>query len=587
MGVESRRGLGVHDELSRGELTGGPLPMPTLLEHLAARLAYWHARGAYTRFRRSLRAVEATQQRVLRRVLPLVADSEFGRRHGLVRVRTPTDLKRAVPLATYESYRPIIDRVADGDPRALFSPGQRVLMFATSSGTTAEPKRIPVTPAFVQDYRRGWNTFGLKMLTDHPRAILRPILQCSGRHDATYTRAGIPCGAITGLLAQTQKRIVRRFYVAPPELARVEPPAARYYALMRLAMERDVAFAITANPATLIQLARTVDEQSETLIRDVRDGTLSPHAVPNEPLQQTLTARLRPNASRATELEDCRRRVGRLLPRHYWNVEFLACWTGGSLGHYLQRLADWWGPVPVRDIGLLASEGRVSIPFEDGTPVGVLDVTSAIFEFIPADQTDDPRPDCLGPLEVQPGHDYAVVLTNTTGLVRYRLDDVVRVHGRLEQAPLVEFLHRAGRVASVAGEKLTENQVVAAVRQACHTLGIAEFDFLVFPLWSDPPSYCLVGTLEPHAGLASAVDAALAAQNEEYASRRKSLRLGPLKTHVISGQAIESFDRRLAARRTSMAEQFKRPCLLTTPEEAAELLAAEELDLLPDPAKSR
>ena len=256
------------------------------------------------------------------------------------------------------------------------------------------------------------------------------------------------------------------------------------------------------------------------------------------------------------------------------------------MGHYLRRLADWWGPVPVRDIGLLASEGRVSIPFEDGTPLGVLDATSAVFEFIPADEADKPQPACLGPLEVQPGRDYVVVLTNTSGLLRYRLDDVVRVHGHQEQAPLVEFLHRAGRVASVAGEKLTENQVVAAVRQACEKLRIDECDFVLFPLWADPPFYCLIGTHDPHPNLAPAVDAALCSQNEEYASRRKSLRLGSLKAHVVSARTIESFDRRLASRRTSTAEQFKRPCLLTTPEEAADLLAAEQVGVFPTGASS-
>jgi hypothetical protein len=547
--------------------------MPTLLEHLAARLAYWHARGTYGRFQRALRDVEKAQRRVLRRVLRVVADGEYGRRLGLGRVRTPADLRRVAPLATYEHYRPVIDRVADGDLGALFSPGQRVLMFATSSGTTAEPKRIPVTPAFVADYRRGWNTFGLKMLTDHPRAILRPILQCSGRHDAARTSAGIPCGAITGLLAHTQKGIVRRFYVSPPALARVEPPIARYYSLMRLAIERNVAFAVTANPATLIQLARTANDESETLIRDVRDGTLASHMVPDAELRRTLAARLRPNPERAAELERLRQGTGRLAPRDYWALEFLACWTGGSLGHYLPLMADWWGPVPVRDIGLLASEGRVSIPLQDGTPIGVLDVTSSVFEFIPAEEANAASPTCVGPTELVPGHDYVVVLSNTTGLVRYRLDDVVRVHGLLGQAPLIEFLHRAGRVASVAGEKLTEDQVVAAVTEACRELGVSECEFVLFPRWADPPFYTLACSAGLEAAHAPLVDAVLARHNEEYASRRKSFRLGRLQVEHLPSSALAALDRRLTAGRRSTPEQYKRPCLLVTPEEADRLLS--------------
>ena len=110
------------------------------------------------------------------------------------------------------------------------------------------------------------------------------------------------------------------------------------------------------------------------------------------------------------------------------------------MGHYLERLADWFGDMPVHDIGMLASEGRVSIPLNDGEPVGVLDSQSAVFEFIPVESAMSDDPATLFPGEIQQGAEYAVVLSNDAGLIRYRLDDVVRVHGFVGGAPLVEFL---------------------------------------------------------------------------------------------------------------------------------------------------
>jgi hypothetical protein len=541
--------------------------MPTLLEHIAARLAYGHARRVYARFGQALQHVAAAQQHVLQRLLPLVRSSDFGRRYALGRARTPDDLTRAVPLLSYDDYRPYMERLYAGDSRALFAPGQRILMFATSSGTTAEPKRIPVTPAFVEDYRRGWNTFGLKMLSDHPRAILRAILQSSSRFDAGVTPAGIPCGAITGLLARTQKRIVRRFYVGAPEIAHLDDPRARYYTLMRLGIGRDVAFAITASPATLIQMARTASELSEILIRDVRDGTLSTRIVARAALAARLSAGLQPDPVRARALERLREQHGALRPRDYWRLEFLACWTGGSMGYYLQRLAEWWGPVPVRDIGLLASEGRVSIPLDDDTPVGVLDVTSGVFEFIPAAQAEAAAPPTLSPRALEVGHDYAVVLSNTSGLVRYRLGDVVRVRGWLHQAPLVEFLYRAGRTASIAGEKLTENQVVAAIKAARLTLRLPEFDFVLAPCWADPPYYRLTIPDLSSDHICGVVDHELCEQNEEYDSRRKSSRLGPLQIRTVPAETIRAMDQRLSIARQGSAEQYKRPCLFIAPGE--------------------
>jgi hypothetical protein len=541
--------------------------MPTLFERVAARIAFVHARRTYRRFLESLRCVDTVQQRVLKRVLGLTRGSDFGRRHGLASVRSLSELQRAVPLTRYEDLRPYVDRLCQGDASALFSPGQRLLMFATSSGTTARPKLIPVTPEFVRDYRRGWNTFGLKMLSDHPAAVMRAILQSSSRHDESHTPAGVPCGAITGLMARMQKGIVRRFYVGSPDIARIGDPRARYYALMRHGIVRDVAFAITANPATLIRMAQIADDERETLMRDVHDGTLSPELIGDEALRKRLEAGLKPNPARAAELAALVSRQGQLRPCDYWRLELLACWTGGSMGHYLPRLESWYGKLPVRDVGLLASEGRISIPLEDDAAAGVLDVQSAVFEFIPVEQWEEPAPEALPVRELETGRDYAIVLSNAAGLIRYRLDDVVRVRGWVEQAPVVEFLYRAGRIASVAGEKLTENQVVAAVRAVSQEVGLSGLEFVMAPRWADPPYYCLTCGGASPAGLAEALDEALAEQNDEYRSRRKSLRLGPLQIRSVAPELVARMDRELLAARGATAEQYKRPCLFTQPGE--------------------
>ncbi len=554
--------------------------MPTLFERIAARFAYWHAKRVYESFLNTLRRVDAAQNRALQSVLSRLAGSDYGRRHALASVRSPDDLKHAAPLITYEDLHPYIERLCAGQTSALFSAGERLHMFATSSGTTAQQKLIPVTSEFVRQYRRGWNTFGLKMLSDHPQAVLRAILQSSGRYDERYTPSGVPCGAITGLLARTQKRIVRRYYVGRPEIALLDDAQAKYYTRMRFAVVRDVAFAVTANPATLIRMAQTADQESERLLRDVRDGTLSSELVPDTALRRRLETHLKPMPARARQLARLRSANDSLRPRDYWKLEFLACWTGGSMGHYLERLASWWGMVPVRDIGLLASEGRVSIPLEDDTPAGVLDVQGAFFEFIPTEQWDRQDAETLTARELETGRDYTVVLTNSAGLVRYRLDDVVRVRSWLEQAPVIEFLHRAGRVASIAGEKLTENQVVEAVRVANARLGASEFDFVMAPHWGDPPCYRVTCSRSVSPEMAEAIDRALSEQNEEYLSRRKSKRLGTLQLRKVEAEAISLMDERLMAARGSSPEQYKRPCLLTQPDEDDRLLHAKTQGLV-------
>lgn len=537
---------------------------------MAARIALAHAGGTYRGFLRTLGRAEAVQESVLARQLEANADSDYGRQWGFRRLRNSDEFRRAVPLVRYDDLRPIIERVMEGETRALFGPGATIRMFATTSGTTSRTKYVPVTSGFEREYRRGWNTFGAKMLNDHPRAVLRAILQSSGRFDERRTKTGTPIGAITGLMALTQKRIVRRFYVGKPEIARIADVRARQYALMRLGVGRDVAFCITASPATLIQLARVADEERERLVRDVRDGTVCARMVEDAAIREALTRGLKPNRGRARELEEIVRARGGLRPCDYWKLEFLACWTGGSMGHYLSRVRDWYGALPIRDIGLLASEGRVTIPVEDGTAAGVLDLRGAFFEFIPVDRGEESQPPTVRAWEVEAGRDYIVVLTNAAGLVRYRLEDVVRVRGFMGTTPTLEFLYRAGRVASVAGEKLTEQQLIQAVRRACAALGLEDMDVLAAPCWGDPPAYRVEIENETPTGFAEALDQALGEENEEYASRRKSGRLGPAMLRTVARGTFAVMDAKLMRERGGAVEQYKRQSLMTKPLESAE-----------------
>lgn len=544
------------------------------LKTIQTHIAYWHARGVFSRFRRGLLDVSSTQARTLQRVLRLVSPSDYGRRLGLERVRTPAEFARAAPLVSYEDLRPVIEEVMAGRSEALFARGTRLHMFATSSGTTAKSKFIPVTTEFIRDYRRGWNTFGLKMLMDHRGAFGRQILQVTGRHDESVSASGLPCGAITGLLARLQKGIVRKFYVGRPDIVQVSDPSARYYTLMRFGIDQDLGFAITANPSTLIRLARIVDAESETMVRDVHDGTLSSRLVPDDALRLRLQQYLRADPRRARELEQFRAARGRLIPADYWHTRFLACWTGGSMSHYLPTVADLWGSLPVRDIGLLASEGRVTIPLADGSPIGVLDASGAFFEFIPLEQREADRPDVLRAEQIEPGHDYVVVLTNTAGLIRYRLDDVVRMHGRFLGAPQLEFLYRAGRVSSLAGEKLTENQVVQAVETVRRELGIEPFDFVLAPRWGDPPYY-RVTVSRQIPNFSQLLDLALCQVNDEYASRRKSFRINELAVRLAAPAAFRAYDQAQLTQRGSTPEQYKRSYLFTQID-ADEIIAASD-----------
>ncbi|HOQ86237.1 MAG TPA: GH3 auxin-responsive promoter family protein [Phycisphaerae bacterium] len=550
------------------------LSRPTLGDRLMFILARGHARRVYERLVAATARAAELQESLLLRTIRRNADTDFGRALGLNRVSSAAEFRRRVPIMTYEDHRPYIERVKNGEIGAMFGRQQHVRMFALTSGTSDQPKYIPVTDAFLAEYRAGWNAFGIKALLDHPQAFLRGILQISSRMDESRSPCGIPCGAITGLMAATQKRLVRKYYISPRCLAEIDDADAKYYTIMRLAMPRDVAFMIAASPATQLKLARTGAEHAESIIRDIHDGTLRVEAAVPPSVREQLRCRLAADPAAARRLEAILHEHGRLLPKHYWKLGFLANWTGGTMGLYLREFPEYFGDTPVRDIGLLASEGRVSIPVEDGTPAGILNVVGHFFEFIPVECRDRTDPPTYLGHELEPGREYFVLLTTSSGLCRYDLGDLVRCTGFVGQAPLIEFLNKGAHICSMAGEKLTENQVILAMQRAGRDTGLHVPNFVLVPKWGQPPCYLLhvesppADACDSPRKLAEALEAQLCQVNVEYASKRRTQRLGPVDLKLLTPGTLDRLDRHQASLYRRSNEQYKHKYLYCHPDDA-------------------
>src|SRR5947208_3192341 len=407
---------------------------------------YWVGKVVARPLHRKFAAFEAacqdpqrTQEELLRRIIAFHGDTDFGRDHGFATIRTVEDYRRQVPVAPYERLEPYIRRVMKGETRALLADSQ-VLMFALTSGTTAARKHIPITQQYLDDYRRGWNLWGLRAIRAHKPVFLRPIMQLCGDADEYRTEGGIPCGNLSGFTAQVQKKVIRWMYCVPPATGKLKEARARTYVALRFALPRRVGMLVSANPSTLVNLARFMDREKESLIRDVHDGTLNRDLDVPADVRTLLAPKMKPRPERAAELAAFAERAGALLPKDVWPADrlLIGCWTGGSVRPYLRQLATYYGDAPVRDLGLLASEGRMSIPVEDGTPAGVLDVTTHYFEFIPEAEADSPHPTVLGAHELEEGRNYFILLTTGFGLYRYHIYDLVRCAGFHNRTPLVE-----------------------------------------------------------------------------------------------------------------------------------------------------
>jgi hypothetical protein len=220
-------------------------------------------------------------------------------------------------------------------------------------------------------------------------------------------------------------------------------------------------------------------------------------------------------------------------------LALLACWLGGSAGVQAGHLDAHFPGVPRRDLGLVASEGRITIPVEDGTAAGVLAVHANYYEFVPEDEMESAAPRALRCHELENGRRYYVLLTTANGLYRYDLNDVVEVRGFWGRTPKVAFVRKGRDMLNITGEKLHLNQVLHAVRAAERATGLAVWQFRLIPdvdgshydlLLESPRALAATPAL---ADFAVAVDEALSAVNCEYQAKRASARLGPPRLFLM------------------------------------------------------
>lgn len=513
------------------------------------------------------------QDALLKRILAYHEQTQFGRDHHFASIRSRADYCNNVPIAPYEYFEPYIERVRKGDIRALLADA-RVHMFALTSGTTAARKYIPVTDAYLAAYKRGWNIWGLRAYLQHLDVKLLPIVQMSGDWNEFPTESGIPCGAVTGLTARMQKRLIRFLYCVPACIGRIKDPVAKYYLALRLSLPRPVGMIIAANPSTLVNLARAGDAAKESLIRDLHDGTLSKHVdVPADIRDELKRPLARRHVRRALELEAIAQQTGTLYPKDYWTQRcLLGNWTGGSVGAYLRHYPRYFGSMPVRDIGLIASEGRMTIPLADNTSSGVLDITSHYFEFIPEEEADSPHPTVLEAHELKEGQSYYILLTTASGLYRYHIFDLVRVTGFYNKTPLIEFLSKGSHFSNLTGEKLSEYHVAKAMTDVLAELDLSVTSYTLAPSWSeDTPYYSLyldkndVAVNGHPLPIPQILDRYLAKHNDEYAAKRQSQRLGPIRLELLPPGTMHCWDRQRLARTGGTIEQYKHPCLVADP----------------------
>ncbi len=471
------------------------------------------------------------QRKILLKIIRNNEDSVFGKDYGFSKINSIGDFLKHVPITNYDFIKEYIDREKKGEAGQLTS--KKVKMFALTSGTVSDVKSIPVTEDYINSYRAGTWIWISSLLIDHPRFFPKTLTIASPKREKE-TSAGIPCGSVSGLFHEEQSRIVKALYVSQYPMFEIPNPESKYYTLTKAAVENNVHHINTANPITILKICNIIKNNPGKLIKDIYDGTISAE-IPKDLRSRIKT---KSNKRRAKKLEELLNK-DMFKPEFIWpDLGVIGCWRGGTQYLFLERFPEHFGDISVRDIGLLASEGRMTIPISDNTSSGILDIKNSFFEFIPESEIQNKNPQVLRTEQLEKGENYFILLTTQSGLYRYNIKDLVKVTGFYNNTPELAFLNKGSQISSIVGEKISEYQVINSYKKAKPN---SNQEFFIFPeLINEIPNYvfCSISNIEDR--FLDDFDGELRKRNIEYDSRRKSGRLGPISSRTISKQEFDN-----------------------------------------------
>ncbi len=506
---------------------------------------------------KAAKSVKKTEEKTLRGILEYAKDTEWGKAHNyaeILKAKTPEELyalwQKNVPPSDYEDIRPFVERHKNGEANILF-PG-KPMMYATTSGTTKEPKWIPITHEYYKNiYNKMTKVWLYTMIMHRPKVFWGQIVSIVGKSIEGAAPDGTVFGSVSGVTQRDCPKFVKALYSAPAAVFRIADYKARYYAIMRMGIERDVTLIVTANPSTIVEMQNNVNEFYDSYVEDIEKGTINSSLNIPQDIRDELQPYLKPNPKRAAELKALKEKYGTVLPKHYWpNMQLLNTWYCGNTHVYLEKFRDSFNPEMLHmEFSYFASECRAGLVM-DGKDNTTLFAHMHYFEFVREEDMDKEDKEFLQLHELEVGKRYSIYVTTYAGLYRYDMNDLVECTGHYGTIPTIKLIQKTNGIITLTGEKLHESQFINAVHQAEKNTMIKTKFFVGFASVAESKYHFYFEfadekmTQELADKFTAEVDKLLKESNIEYAAKRDSFRLKDPECHLLQPNSFETYKAR-------------------------------------------
>jgi hypothetical protein len=390
----------------------------SILVRTGLRLLRGYTGPAARAFAAACSDAEGTQARVLAELVRGAADTGYGRHHQIRGDEDHAGFAAKLPVVGWDELQPWLAEER-GAPGAL-APAP-VTAWVRSAGKTGPAKRVPYTARLRKAFQHMFYVWthdllgsGLKLSKGFCYLnVVAPDLVRDGRGDiedeAEY---------LDGSLGP----IARRFFVVDPRIRRLhDADAFRTVLTLSLLSAVDLEVVSVWDPRELLDYLDLALARRDELA-DALDG----RAVEREGMTFRFDP-LGPERRAALAAGD--------LAGVWPSLKLISCWTTAGAAAGAAELAAHFPAARLQGKGLICVEAPITVPLEAAG--GYLPLVDQVFL-----ELEGPDGSLRLLHQAEDGGEYAVIVSQPAGLLRYRIGDRVRVTGRWQGTPCLEYLGR-------------------------------------------------------------------------------------------------------------------------------------------------
>ena len=371
-----------------------------------------------------------TQKKVFQKLLATAKETQFGKDHDFVNIKTFQEFTQQVPIRDYEQLKPYVDRVVKGEENILWKG--KPLYFAKTSGTTSGAKYIPLTkesmPFHIQAARNAILSYiyetGKTDFVNGKMIFLQgsPILE---------EKNGIQLGRLSGIVAHFVPKYLQKNRMPSWETNCIEDWETKVNAIVEETIHEDMAV-ISGIPSWVQMYFEKLKEKANKPVGEIfKNFNLFIYGGVN--------------------FEPYRAKFENLLGRKVDSIELFP-----------------------------ASEGFFAYQDSQKEKGMLLLLNSGIFyEFIKADEfyTENPKRLTIG--EVELNVNYVLIISTNAGLWAYNIGDTVQFTSLKPYRIIVSG--RIKHFISAFGEHVIAKEVESALQEATENTDVRINEFTVAP----------------------------------------------------------------------------------------------------------